>query len=190
MGETVLVVCDTHVKHELASTEYNTRRAECEEGVRRLQKYLPAIKSLRDVSQAEFARFGKILPEHIMRRCRHIITENVRTLEAAGAFERKDFVEAGCLMLLSHESLRDDYQVSCTELDALVEIARKIEGVHGARMTGGGFGGCTVNLLENINLPEFIVEIERQYSLRFGIEPTVHTFQAGAGACEIKNNIL
>ena len=146
LGGTELIVCNSGVKHALASSEYNVRRAECEKGVEILREYLPEIKALRDVSLEDFKRFESFLPEVIRRRCRHIITENNRTLEAAEAFKTGNVERAGQLMSRSHTSLRDDYEVSCEELDLLVSLAENFEGVCGARMTGGGFGGCTINL--------------------------------------------
>jgi galactokinase len=145
--DALIAVCDTRVKHKLASSEYNTRRRECETGVEILKEELPEINSLRDVGIKDFIKFQNLLPEIILKRCWHVITENERTLEAAENLEKDDLEKVGELMFASHESLRDDYEVSCAELDKLVEIARETNGVFGARMTGGGFGGCTVNLL-------------------------------------------
>ncbi|MCA1614305.1 MAG: galactokinase, partial [Acidobacteria bacterium] len=146
-SDVVVAICDTNVKHELSTSEYNRRREECEQGVRALQSVLPSIRALRDVGVEEFDRHApRVLPETIRRRCRHVVTENARTLAAAESLRRGDLSELGRLMNLSHASLRDDYEVSCAELDALVEIALPLEGVLGARMTGGGFGGSTVSL--------------------------------------------
>ncbi|HET6893535.1 MAG TPA: galactokinase, partial [Pyrinomonadaceae bacterium] len=145
--EVEIVVCNTNVKHELASSAYNQRRAECEQGVEILKQKLPSITSLRDVSIQDFAALEDDLPEPIRRRCRHVITENERTLRAAEACARGDKIELGSLMELSHESLRDDYEVSCFELDTIVELAWSHPAVFAARMTGGGFGGCSVNLV-------------------------------------------
>jgi galactokinase len=186
IGDAVIAVCDTRVKHELASSEYNARRLECEAGVEILQKKLPEIKSLRDVGEADFVRFQDLLPESVRRRCRHVITENDRTLGAVENLEKGDLETVGRLMRRSHESLRDDYEVSSIELDALVEIALGVEGVFGARMTGGGFGGCTVNLLKGGAFAEFESRINRKYSERFGFEPEIYLFRASGGASEIK----
>jgi galactokinase len=162
-NDVAVVICDTKVKHDLATSEYNTRRAECEEGVRLLRNFLPGIKELRDVSVAEFEKYETHLPEPIRRRCRHVVTENERTLQAAEALRKNDLIEFGRLMWLSHASLRDDYAVSSSELDALVEIAKKCEAVLGARMTGGGFGGSTVNLIKKSDLTVTIERISREY---------------------------
>ena len=118
-----IVICNSNVKHELADSEYNTRRAECEKAVEILREFLPDITQLRDVSVDEFEKYAEHLPEIIRKRCRHVVTENERTLNAAEALKQNDFAEFGRLMWLSHESLRDDYEVSCRELDLLVEIA-------------------------------------------------------------------
>ena len=184
-NETILAICDTRIKHELAATAYNERRAECEKGVLLLQEYLPEIIALRDVGAKDFEKFQDFLPEKIRRRCRHIITENARTLEAAAALEKNDFVEVGKLMKFSHESLRDDYEVSCRELDELFEIAQNTDGVFGSRMTGGGFGGCTVNLLQKDRLDNFIATIENQYAKKFVDKPIIYIFRASNGANEI-----
>ena len=184
-GETALVVIDTKVKHNLASSEYNTRRGECESGVELLRRKLPDIRSLRDVSPQDLATYEHLLPETIRKRCRHVLSENERTLAAADAFRKSDFALAGRLMQESHQSLRDDYEVSCAELDFLVETAMSVDGVFGARMTGGGFGGSTVNLVSTPAVEELRETSVRSYSARFGIEPDFYTFQPAKGASEI-----
>jgi galactokinase len=153
---TRIAVCDTGVKHKLASSEYNRRREECEEGVRLLKQKMPEIESLRDVTVGDLDANGRDLPDNIARRCRHVITENERTLAAAEALQHGDPKIVGRLMYESHRSLRDDYEVSCAELDTLVDAASKIEGVYGSRMTGGGFGGCTVNLIREESFESFL----------------------------------
>jgi galactokinase len=180
-----VAICDTRVKHNLASSEYNTRRAECEQGVEILQQYLPGIRALRDVSVAEFEIHQNVLPEPVKRRCRHVITENQRTLQSADALSRGDFETIGSLMYASHASLRDDYEVSCDELDLLVEIASPIEGVVGARMTGGGFGGCTVNLVRREALENFQQTITDKYTAVTGVAPAIYFSDAGDGAKEV-----
>ncbi len=181
-----VAICDTRVKHNLASSEYNTRRAECEQGVEILREYLPNIRALRDVNVAEFHRHQDALPEAVQRRCRHVITENERTLASAEALTSGEFETIGKLMLASHVSLRDDYEVSCEELDLLVEIASSIEGVVGARMTGGGFGGCTVNLVHREALEKFQRIVACKYEAATGIAPAIYFSEAGDGAKEIK----
>jgi galactokinase len=185
--ETVVAICDTNVKHKLSSSEYNRRREECERGVELLRAALPGIRALRDVSVVEFEQNEHLLPEPIRRRCRHVVTEDDRTLDAAEALRGGDLEEMGRLMHLSHVSLRDDYEVSCFELDALVEIAGGIGGVLGARMTGGGFGGSTVNLVRRESLPEFKQIVAREYARRTKIETTIYVSEAGDGAKEVMN---
>jgi galactokinase len=181
-----VVVCDTHVKHNLASSEYNVRRAQCAEGVQLLSEVLPGIAALRDVSVRDFEEHQGQLPETIRRRCRHVITENARTLSAADAMKRGDLAVIGPLMAESHRSLRVDYEVSCRELDLLVEIAQSAPGVHGARMTGGGFGGSTVNLVSLESLDEFRELIVREYQRGTGILPSIDVVGAADGASEIR----
>ena len=184
--EVAIVICDTNVKHDLASSEYNTRRHECEQAVEKLKKFLPQIVNLRDVILKDFDEYGEHLPDIPRRRARHIITENARVLEAAGALKNHDLESFGKLMWESHESLRDDYEVSCKELDLLVEIAKETEGVLGARMTGGGFGGSTVNLVKRTHLGRFKEKIRREYQHQTEIKPTILVSEASGGASEIK----
>src|SRR5262249_12018695 len=136
-GDIRLVICNTMVKHELGSSEYNTRRAECEAGVGYLEsKYWNVIR-LRDVTLVGFQQVEDDMDEVIYKRCRHVISENERVLRAAEALDRGDLNAFGGLMYASHRSLRDDYEVSCIELDIMVDLATQLEGVYGARMTGG-----------------------------------------------------
>ena len=183
--ETRLVICNTMVKHSLAAGEYNTRRAECEAGVRHFAQSLPNVKALRDVTEADLKRYGNDLSEVIYRRCRHVITENARVLKAAKALERGDLEAFGRLMTESHRSLRDDYEVSCKELDVMVELAQEVQGVYGARMTGGGFGGCTINLVNEENVEEFEQTVARGYTEATGLVPEIYVCSAAEGAEEI-----
>ncbi len=182
--DVAVVVCDTNVKHELATSEYNTRRAECDESVKILKKFLPAIKNLRDVSQEDFEKYRDELPDTICRRARHIVSENVRVLRAGEALRKNDLSEFGRLMWQSHASLKNDYEVSCRELDLMVEIAQNTDGVLGARMTGGGFGGSTVNLVERKNLGRFKEKIRSEYQRLTEIKPAILVSEASAGASE------
>lgn len=182
LGDTLLIICDTRIKHSLASSEYNKRRAECEEGVRLLSEMIDDVTSLRDVSFEEFEEHKDGLPEVIAKRCRHVITENERTLAAVDALRRGELRELGRLMYRSHESLRDDYEVSCAELDHLVETARPIAGVLGARMTGGGFGGCTINLVRSNVYESFATLVSSAYRERFEREPAISVVKPSAGA--------
>ncbi len=181
---TQIVVCDTNVKHELAGSAYNKRRAECEQGVEMLRQELPEIRALRDVSREEFDAYVSLLPQPIRRRCRHVVTENERTLRAADILLHGSVAEFGKLMVLSHQSLRDDYEVSCPELDIMVGLAMQVEGVTGARMTGGGFGGCTVNLVPRESLDQFSEYVMRGYRERTGIQGAIYRVEAAEGVRE------
>lgn len=186
IGDRVVVVCDTGVKHSLATSKYNERREECVRGVELLRAKLPGIASLRDVSAAEFDEYSGLLPEPIRRRCRHVVTENGRTLRAADALRHGEIAFFGKMMRESHRSLRDDYEVSCKELDLMVELALQHEGVVGARMTGGGFGGCTVNLLDRAVLDSFCDSIAQDYEESTGVQASIYVVEAADGAREIK----
>jgi galactokinase len=177
-----LVVCNTMVKHRLAGSDYNTRRAECEEGVSLLGQHLPEVRSLRDVTMNDLERFGGDLPDLVLKRCRHVVSENTRVEEAATALERKDLRSFGQLMGESHRSLRDDYEVSCRELDLMVELANQVDGVLGARMTGGGFGGCTINLVESNRVDPFKAAMSRSYAETTGRQPEIYVCSAAEGA--------
>ena len=177
-----LVVCNSMVKHNLAANEYNARRAECEDGVNRLKSALPAIHTLRDVTIADLQQHRNRLPETIYRRCRHVVTENDRVLHTAEAFEKGETSSIFELMAASHASLRDDYDVSCRELDILVEVASSQAGVLGARMTGGGFGGCTVNLVQKESVESFESALKKEYLKRTGLQSEVYRLEAAQGA--------
>ncbi|HYG80831.1 MAG TPA: galactokinase [Pyrinomonadaceae bacterium] len=183
-----VVICDSRVKHELSDSEYNVRRAECERGVELLRKVLPGIKALRDVTAEDFERHAEVLPEPIRRRCRHVVTENERTLRAVEALRRNDLEEMGRLMKCSHRSLRDDYEVSCAELDLLVEIVGGFAACLGARMTGGGFGGSTVNLVRRDRLAEFQSLISTEYRRATNTAPNIYVSDAGDGAEEVTSD--
>ena len=180
-----LIICNTMVKHELASSAYNERRAQCEAGVEHLQRYLPHVRALRDVTVEQLEQYGRDLPEVIYRRCRHVITENERVLLAGDALERDDLHEFGRLMAESHRSLRDDYEVSSSELDVMVELAQPLEGVYGARMTGGGFGGCTVNLVATEHTDEFHQRVAEGYERALKLKPEIYICNASNGAEEV-----
>jgi galactokinase len=180
-----LVVCNTRVKHDLATGAYNQRRAECEEGTRLFAGWDSSVRALRDVSLDLLEQHGKDLPPTILKRCTHVVRENQRTLEAAQAFERGDLQRVGQLMRQSHDSLRDLYEVSCRELDVMVDSAEGLPGFIGGRMTGGGFGGCTVNLVREENAQEFASRVAERYRSATGIEPQIYQCSAEDGAQEI-----
>lgn len=180
-----IVICDSRVRHKLAASEYNRRRKDCEQGVNLLRSSLPEIRALRDVSPSELEANRSILPELVFRRCHHVIGENSRTLQAAECLVQGDLAAMGTLMAESHSSLRDDFEVSCPELDLLVECAEIQPGVLGARMTGGGFGGCTVNLVEDSRISSFRDSVSREYQDAFKRIPDVFAVKASNGVEEI-----
>jgi galactokinase len=180
-----LVICNTMVKHEVASSEYNVRRAECEEGVRKLRTVLPEIRALRDVTLSALEEHREILDPRVYARCRHVVTENTRVKSAVQAFETGDIRALGPLMRDSHRSLRDDYEVSCLELDLMVEIAVAHRGVIGARMTGGGFGGCTINLVESDAVDAFKQSVAAEYFSRTGLNPEIFISSASDGVGQV-----
>ena len=175
-GATV-VVCDTLKRRGLVDSEYNTRRKECEEAARRL-----GVKALRDASLEQFARLEKDMPPNVARRARHIISEDARVLRAVDAARKNDLETFGVLMDESHVSLRDDYAVSCAELDALVEIARTQPGCLGARLTGAGFGGCTVNLVRDNAVDAFVANVAQGYETRMHLVPPIYVCRPMDGA--------
>jgi galactokinase len=180
-----IVVCNTMVKHELASNGYNTRRDECEQGVRFFAKLDPSIRALRDVAVETLSAHAKGLPAVVFNRCSHVIYENQRTLDAAQALQEANLGRVCELMLESHRSLRDLYEVSCEELDIMVECAQDLPGFCGGRMTGGGFGGCTVNLVREENAPQFKEVIAERYQQKTGITPQIYLCTAENGAARL-----
>ena len=179
--DVTLAICNTMVKHSIAQGEYNRRRAQCEAGVRILSKFLPGIRALRDVTRENLESFGSELPEVVLRRCRHVISENARVLEAETALKESNLDAFGKLMLASHRSLRDDFEVSCPELDGMVELARVAQGVYGTRLTGGGFGGCTITLVKSTQVDEFRKTMELGYERAFGRTPEIYISSAADG---------
>lgn len=174
-----ILLCDTNVRRELASSEYNIRRQQCEEGVSVLQKYDPQIKSLRDVEMPLLETYRAELGEVVYQRCRFVLEENKRVNDACKALLKNDFYLFGQKMYESHAGLRDLYEVSCEELDILVEIAGTVDGVYGSRMMGGGFGGCTISLVKKEAADQFISEVEESYSKKTG--QTIPIYRASIG---------
>jgi galactokinase len=186
-----VVVGDTKVERSLASTAYNERRGQCEEAVRILRAHDvrahdASIRALRDVTPDFLEKHADELPEVVRRRARHVVGENARTLESVNALKRGDLLAFGQAMITSHASLRDDYEVSCHELDEMVEAALRVEGVIGARMTGGGVGGCTVSLVRNDAVERYLNEVPKAYRQATGIEPAVYVCTAADGATIVK----
>ena len=177
-----IVIADSGVRRSLSSSAYNERRASCEKAVEILKQHLPHISALRDISPIEFAAYRDFLPAVIRRRAEHVVKEIARVETAASALGRADAQAFGALMFSSHASLRDLYEVSTPELDALVEIARRLPGCLGARLTGAGFGGCTVNLVEEAEVGRFVSELQSKYQAQTGRMAQVYPTQAGRGA--------
>jgi galactokinase len=177
-----LVICNTMVKHEHSGGEYNRRREECEEGVRILSKSFPGIKALRDVTPEQLSETAVAMPPIIYKRCRHVVEETRRVLQAVDCLRSGDLNQMGRLMRESHLSLRDLYEVSCGELDSMVESAEGLPGYYGGRMTGGGFGGCTVNLVTADHAEAFRESIGERYRDRTGISPEIYICSAADGA--------
>ena len=176
-----LLICNSMVRHAHAASGYNDRRRDCETGVALLSKVMPGIKALRDVNIDQLERHEDSLPPVVYRRCRHIVTENDRTVRAAAALETGDLALCGRLMAESHVSMRDDFEISCREVDVMVEIASQIPGVFGARMTGGGFGGCTISLVEAGAVAGFKDRLAKSYREATALDPVIFTCSPGAG---------
>jgi galactokinase len=182
-----LMVCDTKVKHELASTEYNLRRTECEEAVRLLAE---AVRALRDLNSRELEDHRGRLTPTLYERVRHVVTENERVMSAALALEQGGLSAFGALLRASHRSLRDDFQVSCAALEVMIEIADRQPGVYGSRLTGGGFGGCTISLVDIENSAEFQRRVVEAYHSATGLFTDIYLCQAsqGVGAAGLKDS--
>jgi galactokinase len=179
-----VVVFNTGVKRELASSDYNERRRQCQEGVAQLGKFLPGLKSLRDVTLRDLGKYQAKMEPVILKRCRHVISENQRVLDTVEALKGKNLERVKALFHESHESLRDDYEVSCHELDTLVELGQEHPLQKGSRMTGAGFGGCTVHLVpaEGQVVENFISFVSEGYQRRIGRKPEYYVFTASPGA--------
>jgi galactokinase len=177
-----LVICNTMVRHELAAGEYNERRASCERSIEAIRKFLPNIRALRDLTLEDLEKYGSLLSEIDFRRCRHVITENARVIDAKEALGHVDLARFGQLMYQSHNSLNHDYEVSCRELNLMVSLARNLPGVYGARMTGGGFGGCTINLVEREAVTEFQTSVAQEYEKLTDLSPQISASSAAGGA--------
>ncbi|MDE3136046.1 MAG: galactokinase [Acidobacteriota bacterium] len=180
-----VVVANTMARHALAGSAYNRRREECEEAVRRIAAVRPGIRALRDASWEKIASLAQDWPESIRHRARHVTLEIARVHAAAKALESGDYEALGTLMLESHRSLHEDYEVSSAELNLMVELARELPGALGARMTGGGFGGSTVNLVRAEAVDDFTASLAHLYESRTGIVPQITACRPGDGAGEI-----
>jgi galactokinase len=179
-------IANSMVKHDLGTSEYALRRKQCEEGVEILRRDTPMIRALRDVSIEQLEAAKPRMSELVYRRCRHVVTENLRTIEMAQRLLLQRYEEAGELMVKSHHSLRDDYEVSCAELDFLVDEAMSIKGVYGARMTGGGFGGCIVALVQPRCVETLTQHLHKTYTAKFDRQPNAFVTSAGGGASVVE----
>jgi galactokinase len=180
-----LVLTDTRVKHSLASSAYNERRHQCETGVEVIRKQLPGIRSLRDVDAETLQSFRELMDKTVFRRCSYVIGENERVIKTCNALVNGDLELVGQLLYHSHQGLRDHYEVSCSELDLLVDTARKINGVQGSRMMGGGFGGCTISLVKSGEIMQFRQTTAKAFEKAFGRQPVFYEVNTGEGAGEI-----
>jgi galactokinase len=176
-----LVIRNTMVRHSLSGGEYSQRRKECETGVYFFAQRKPGVKALRDISVRDLQKWETGMPQIVRKRCRHFITEEERVIEAVRALEEQDVSLFGNLMGDSHASLRDDFEVSCDELDLMVELAVRVEGVYGARMTGAGFGGCTINLVNAEAVEDFQAKVASGYERATGRKPEVYVCAAADG---------
>lgn len=165
-----LLLLNTNVSHNLASGEYNTRRTQCEEGVKVIQQKYPDIKSLRDISLEMLNEFKSVLTDVIYERCSYVIEEKTRVLNSVEALKNNNLKELGNYMYQTHDGLQNKYEVSCPELDFLVDYSKNNTGILGARMMGGGFGGCTINLIHSKDVPKFIENVSKAYYNKFSIK--------------------
>ena len=179
-----IVLIDTMVKHLLASSEYNVRRAQCEEGVAVIKKYLPNVELLRDISIEELEAHRNEIDPVSFRRCAFVINENKRLMAACAAMEKGDFEEVGRQIYATHEGLSEEYGVSCAELDFIVNIAREHKAVLGARMMGGGFGGCVIALVKKEGVADYVADVKEKYMVKFDRDPRVIEVTISDGARE------
>jgi galactokinase len=177
-----VVVVNSMVKHDLGTSAYRQRVAECQEAVAAIRRLNPEVQSLRDVTREYLKEIERNIPVVPFKRARHVATDNARVLAFADAARRNDLDEMGKLFVASHRSAQHDYEISCEELDFLVDTAISMEGVYGGRMTGGGFGGCTVNLLAPDAVPGFRENMAEAYRKRFSLEPLFYECVPAPGA--------
>jgi galactokinase len=182
LGDYELLLCDSGVHHSLAASQYNTRRQQCETGVKWLQKSHPHVRSLRDVTADLLAAHAPELDPVVLRRCQYVVAENQRLIDACQALEQADFGRVGQLLYGSHHGLQHDYEVSCPELDLLVGYAQAEPGIAGARMMGGGFGGCTLNLVRTDSVEKFVQQATQQYKRATGIDLKTYRVHPADGA--------
>lgn len=185
-----ILLLNTNVSHNLADSEYNTRRQECEAAVNIIQKKKPEVKTLRDVDFNILEEFREELSPTMYQRCSYVLNENERVIAAAKSLKSGELKEFGELMYASHEGLQHNYEVSCPELDFLVDYSRNKDFIYGSRMMGGGFGGCTLNLIEKEGVDAYIREISAAYLQKFNIALDAISVSPSKGTQISKNNIL
>lgn len=181
-NDVAIIVADTTVRRKLTSGDYNKRRSACEEAVRLLKEDLPDIRSLRDVKPDDFNRLAHKLPEEVEMRARHVVEEIQRSDQSQALLEAGDIQSFGKLMNECHVSLRDLYEVSCPELNVMVNVAQSLDGCYGARLTGAGFGGCTVNVVAVENVDDFVDALSKGYEKETGLHPEIYVTRASNGA--------
>jgi galactokinase len=184
-----LVIANTMVKHSVAGGEYTTRRAEVEEAAAAIARHRPEVRFLRDATIRDLESWGSEMSPNALKRARHVITENLRTVAAAEALTKHDLAEVGCLMAEAHLSYSLDFEGSCIEADAMVSLAQDLPGLIGARLTGGGFGGCTINLVERAQASEFAERLGARYTDEIGIVPQIHICHASGSARRVSPRI-
>ena len=182
LGEYRLLLCRSGVRHTLADSEYNRRRRECEEGTAFFARRFPEVKSLRDLTLTQLEAYREEISPVLYRRLLHVLSENLRVEESVAALEAGDLKTFGVLLNASHDSLRYLYEVSCAEIDLLVELAREVTGVLGTRLTGGGFGGCTISLVHADAVEEFFRRVLGNYQQKTGITPLLYEINTAGGA--------
>ncbi|MCX7920325.1 MAG: galactokinase [bacterium] len=180
-----VVICDSGVKRGLINSEYNLRQEQCKQGVSLLKSYFPNILALRDVCWTDFINVQNNLPELVRKRARHVISENQRVLDAVKVLQENNIPAFGQLMNESHKSLKHDYEVSCPELDILVSLAQQFDGCFGSRMTGAGFGGCTVSIVHSEVVERFIDYIQAEYQKATKIKPEIYLTSASSGVSRL-----
>ncbi len=180
-----LVIANTMVKHAVLGDEYTTRRAEVEAACAVIASHRPEVRFLRDATVEDLEKWGHEMTPNSLKRARHVITENLRTVAAADALIHGDLAELGRLMAEAHLSYSRDFEASCVEADAMVSLAQDLPGLIGARLTGGGFGGCTINLVEQSQAADFAEALAGRYAAQIGIVPQIHICHASGGAHQI-----
>ena len=184
-----LVIANTMVSHSVAGGEYTSRRAEVEEAAAVIARHRPEVRFLRDATTQDLERWGSEMSPNALKRARHVITENLRTVAAADALMHHDLAEVGRLMAEAHVSYSRDFEASCVEADAMVNLAQDLPGLIGARLTGGGFGGCTINLVERTQAAAFAEALGARYAAEIGIVPQIHICHASGGAHRVATSV-